>query len=255
MSEQPSTTSWTADPTERPAAAVAYRLANAPLRTWPFDHLEIDGLLPDELFRAVRAADVAETLVSRPNSRQEPSREYNPARLFVNLTEANGDVVAALPPALTDMVALLSHPVVVNALMARFRTVISQRFGGRLPVPVAQAEYLDDRSGYELRPHTDVPQKLVTVLLYFADDDADPDLGTALYRAPEGTPWPYDTPTARRFSPDQLVEVYRVPYRPNRALVFAPCANSLHGVPPVTDPTHPRRLLQFQLNTRLKPAD
>lgn len=254
MADQPSNVATMADPIGRLSAPIAYRLANAPMRSWPFDHMEIDGLLPDAAFQAVRATKVTDSLVSRPSSRPVPSRQYNPARFHITLLEPNGDVVATLPPAFRDMVALLAHPVVVDALMSRFRTVIAQRFGGRLPAPLAQAEYLDDRSGYELRPHTDVPQKLVTVLLYFADDDADPELGTALYHTPPGMCWPYDAPAARHYSADQLVEVYRVPYRPNRALVFAPCANSLHGVPRVSDPTHPRRLVQYQLNTRVRVA-
>lgn len=230
---------------------IAYRLANAPLRIWPFPHLEVEHLLPERLFQAVRLFDLAQHLVSRRDASQTPPPGLNPARFFRRLVDADRRPIATDSFALNAAVAALCHNDTAQVLIGRFRPVIAQRFDGQIPLTYTTVEYLDDRTGYELLPHTDVPQKLVTLLLYLAEDDADSDLGTALYRPRSGRKLGNSTPTSRHYAPDDMLEVYRVPYRPNRALVFAPTANSLHGVPRVDDPTHPRRLLQCQINAVL----
>ena len=45
-------------PEER-AALIAYRLYNAPRLEWPYPHSILTDVLPDDLFRALRALDVA----------------------------------------------------------------------------------------------------------------------------------------------------------------------------------------------------
>ena len=44
------------------------------------------------------------------------------------------------------------------------------------------ALYFEDSLGYQLPPHTDVPQKLVTCLIYCAEDDESSDMGTSLFK-------------------------------------------------------------------------
>lgn len=149
---------------------------------------------------------------------------------------------------MTAAVLALSHRVVTQTLIGRFKPVVAQRFGGRIPLTSCSMEYLDDRCGYDLLPHTDVSQKLVTVLLYLADDDAEPNLGTILYSPRAGRILRFSGPTSRQYSADDMIEVHRVLYRPNRALVFAPTANSLHGVAKVASVSQTRRLIQYQIN-------
>jgi len=120
---------------------------------------------------------------------------------------------------------------------------------GRLDLPLASTLMLvEDRSGYALLPHTDVPHKAVTLLIYLAGDGADPSLGTELYMPAPGVTLEGGFPMRGRFARSPFVRVATAPYRGNLALMFPPSQRSFHGVKEVTagDPT--RRLLQFQIS-------
>jgi len=225
-----------------------YALANTPMRVWPFHHLVVDGLLPPALFAAARALDLSAHTVRRRDSYEGAPAGLNPSRFFVQLLDGDGRLRVDGGPVLDTLVALLTDSLVARVLAARFQPVVTARFGGRMPLYRHALEYIDDRTGYELGPHTDVGRKLLTMLVYLADDDTDPGLGTVLY-APRGDrPILPDEPTPRIYGEADVVPVHRVDFAPNRALVFAPTARSLHGVAPVGTTPRPRRLLQLQLN-------
>lgn len=228
------------------ATPVAYKLANTPVRSWPFPHLEIEDLLPRPLFDALRSLNITDRLVSRSTTVAAAKIQPSPERYHLSLTDRFGGSAVANEPVLAAAVGALCHSIVARALITRFQHVISKRFDGEIPLFHHSLEYIDDRTGYALPPHTDAPRKLVTLLLYLADEGADPELGTALYALRSGRTLPIGLPTERSFLASDMVEAHRVPYRPNRAIVFAPTTNSLHGVPRVAELRYPRRLLQYQ---------
>ena len=85
---------------------------------------------------------------------------------------------------------------------------------------------VESTKGYFLGPHTDSPRKILTGILYFAEDDTQPDLGTAVYAA--------DDPN--RISTDGVHLPYEgfhqidySPYLPNRFFAFARSDKSFHG--------------------------
>lgn len=148
---------------------------------------------------------------------------------------------------LVDVFECLSHPLTVNALLARFVDETEASYGLARPPVTPVLSVVEDRNGYVLLPHTDHATKVVTLLIYLPAGDGDAALGTEIYclRDPD-TPHT-DTMDGTRISRDLVTRVTTVPYRPNHGLAFAPSRRSLHGVAEVRGAT--RRLLQFQLMT------
>jgi len=101
------------------------------------------------------------------------------------------------------------------------------------------AELLYDLPGYNIGPHTDTPDKLITGLFYLPKTDANFEHGTILYHC--------DTPDPRGKG-HKLTSEYKqitvVPYIPNTALFFLRSDVSFHGVKPT--PVE-RRILAFDV--------
>lgn len=88
-----------------------------------------------------------------------------------------------------------------------------------------------DRSGYEISPHTDSIDKLVTILFYLPKDDTYKNFGTNVYKSRDnlddgGFMRTYEDPNWR----EHFDAVERGPFLPNTAFAFAPCQTSWHGV-------------------------
>lgn len=232
--------------TEQLVANTRYQVANAPRREWPFPHLLIDGFLDRSLFEAVRALDAAELF------RRAPGEATGMAKSEENrfLLEIGARCPAELSavPVVDALRAVLSHDGLTRSLMDRFRDVIAARVGNRALPIVHGLQFIEDRAGYSLAPHTDTPQKLITLLIYLADDDDEPELGTQLYALRKGQSVPEGWEPHYRLSPSLFVRAHKVPYRPNVAVVFAPGMRTFHGVEAFPRPGLRRRLLQAQIN-------
>ncbi|EDP63345.1 hypothetical protein BAL199_28525 [alpha proteobacterium BAL199] len=232
---------------EESAAYTAYRIMNVLQHPWPFPHLLFDQLLSPDLLDLLLRIDIPNAAMRQhPPGEGAANRENH--RFSVAVSPNTLQDVAAAIPTLGVAFTTLSHRLVVRALVERFRHELEIGFGTTDLALQPSMVLVEDRSGYELLPHTDVPQKALTLIVYLAADDADPSLGTELYAfrgSPDGAPANImQTRVARHW----FNRVTTVPYRPNHGLAFAPSRNTFHGVGHVQTDTAVRRILQFQLN-------
>jgi hypothetical protein len=86
---------------------------------------------------------------------------------------------------------------------------------------------VQDIPGYELGPHTDTPDKLMTGTFYLPETDEDVDCGTVLYRGSK----PDSAGSSHRLGPE-FEEIVTIPYVPNSALFFVRTDWTYHGVNP-----------------------
>jgi hypothetical protein len=222
------------------ASATVYRILSSDMRKWPYPHMVLDEFLDRGMFSDLMAADLTPLLRRRNSSDTGSEAKRFNFDLFAPPPEV------ALPSAFAGLRDVLQHPTLGRMLLKVFGPLISGRFAGEIPPVVLGAEVIEDRTNYELPPHTDIAIKLITVLFYLADEDADPQLGTEIY-APRSEFHKPD-PNVPRHQRSSFVRVATVPYRPNTALIFAPGTNTFHGVGPVEGPEVTRRLVQFQIN-------
>ncbi len=107
----------------------------------------------------------------------------------------------------------LRHPDIAREFAARFAEL-----GCQVPIEsgsVLRLSLTRDFPGYSIRPHQDIPSKLLTVQIYLPPDDRGSAMGTNFYR---------------RGAAKVLERDVSVPYLPNTGYAFAVTENSWHGV-------------------------
>lgn len=238
-----------------PEAHALYAVANAPLRTWPFPHIYVDSVLPDDYYARLRAHWPSARFVSLAATGRVPEGAY-PERFILPLRP--GETAALPEPERTFWEELsgwlLGSSRFFYAIMDKFETTLRERFGDALEDAGFSHEVLvvRDHTNYALGPHTDSPRKVISVLFYCPDDDTRPHLGTSIYepvdrdfRCPGGPHYPFD-----RFS-----KVATMAYRPNSLFAFVKTDRSFHGVDPVRDADVMRNLILYDIQVQSASRD
>jgi len=231
---------------EQYAVHTAYAIQNASRLHWPYAHILPTGILAPELFDAVRASrmdrsDLEEHVHGESDAKGEGFRRH----LSYSWPDVEEGRIRV--PEIETVYRVLNHLLVKQALISVFAQDLAKNFGTtRLPLSTSLT-YVEDETGYELMPHTDAARKAVTLLIYLAEENDNPNLGTEMY-LPRAADYPVDMgPRVVRHRRENFLRAHRVPFRPNRGLGFAPAGNTFHGVGEVSEGNKVRRLLQFQL--------
>jgi len=217
-----------------------YQLANAPLRTYPFPHLLVEEVFETDFYRRLRAL-LPDDAAYRPIAEHgRVTAGAYPARRVIEL-EPEG--LASLPASLRVFWQSL-----VEALESRrLLTLLLQRFHITPPPQtrfVCSALLTRDGTGYGIGPHTDHPDKVLTLLFYLPEDHTQEELGTSLYIPTR--PMEKD-PGEKHFSARGFQRIFTTPYRPNTLFVFPRSDHSFHGVETIERPGVARDLLIFNL--------
>ncbi len=222
---------------ESAAASVEYQLRNCVINRWPFPHTLIRPVFPEPYYSQMTDAFPTDEVFT-------PLNEYHPERGAVFLTpDRDGS---------DDLGRLDEHARCFwNAFTEvfigdRFRAALLECIGG----PELAASHLHktrglihlslDRRGYQIRPHTDIAKKIVTVLFYLpAEED--------LSAAPHGTCVLAERPGQQHRDPhdwDRYDSVFTAPFLSNSMFAFRVGDSSWHGVRPVDAPIR-RRSIQY----------
>jgi hypothetical protein len=208
----------------RVLARLLARIRAAEVRAEPFCHAYFDELFPDDVYAAL--------LAHLPPAGRYWTGPHDPracpgVRAFFHLTAAGARRFPPCRGLWRGVAAALTDPRLKRCLFARLAPDLAHRFG----VPEAAAPDLAGHprptlyreiEGYELPPHPDSLEKVVTMHLYLPADLSQLHLGTALYRR-EG----------RGDRHDGFVKVRQFEFRPNSGYAFAvsdsPSRQSWHG--------------------------
>jgi hypothetical protein len=129
-----------------------------------------------------------------------------------------------------------------GALLSKFREVLAERLAREGKAFRADALLVSDQTSYAIGPHTDTPERLVSLLFYLPEDATFRRFGTGFY-----------VPKDRRFrcaggphyNPRGFELVKTVEFLPNRLVLFPKTDRSFHGVEPVDLAGIDRRLLIY----------
>lgn len=227
------------------------RVEASELRGDPFPHAIVRDFLPPALFSELRGTlpAIRDAMQSVQARHRNPG--YSDKRFSYCLPIPTDPAVATLAEPVRTLQRVLTSARMVSALLARFESVVAPRLveyerrTGQPHVPIGTSiELIHDGSGFDLPPHTDGGNKLVTGLLYFADPGDPVELGTQLYAPLD--PEPADVGGGVR-ARDQLRVAGQAPYEPNVMLWFARSDRSFHGVEASSSST-PRRLVQYSIH-------
>ena len=161
----------------------------AELRTAPFDHIYMEGVLDEPTYEALLAGtpdrrfyhDLKHQDAVRDDGTSTRMRMYLYPELLRRLPDNQRRVWVPLAEALCSKDLEL-------AFKRKFRRAIEERFGksaeklGVYPIPIL----LRDQPGYRIGIHSDVKKKAITVQFYLPQDASQRHIGTIFHESNSG---------------------------------------------------------------------
>lgn len=161
----------------------------AALRTEPFDHIYMEGVLEPETYNALLHAipdrrfyhELMHQDAVRKDGSSTRLRMYLYPELLRGLPEEQQVVWMPLANALCS-------PELELAFKRKFRRALEERFGrpaeeiGVYPIPIL----LRDQPGYRIGIHSDVKKKAITVQFYLPNDISQRHIGTIFHESNSG---------------------------------------------------------------------
>lgn len=143
----------------------------------------------------------------------------------------------------TRFTELLKSNLFVTAILDLFKSEMGERFGDQKVRLEPDLGLISDHSDYAIGPHTDHPQKVLTLLFYFPRDDRQRNLGTSVYKPIDPA---FRCEGFKHHPFDGFKRVYSAPFIPNSVFGFFKSDRSFHGVEPIGKQESPRNLLSYQ---------
>jgi hypothetical protein len=226
---------------------VIYQIANAPVRDYPYPHLYVEEVFPEDFYAQLRANwPSSSSLVSLPETGRVSKGVYE-ERFVLPLTPAGlkrlPDDRRAFWTEFSDW--LMAHRFLAK-MVEKFGSHVHKRFGQELSNCKFRADALvvRDHTNYKIGPHTDAPHRLLSLLFYCPDDDHLRHLGTSIYV-------PLDPDFRCKGGPhhqhSKFQRIKTMEYKPNSLFAFFKTDNSFHGVEPIQDENILRDLLLYDI--------
>ena len=193
---------------------VAGAIRRAEVRSVPFPHAVVDGLLPDDFYDCViRGLPPAELFSDRPVNKQQLAVPFDLAPVYSQ--RAWRHLAAEVVPDL-----------IVPAVLEQFRRPVQDWIASNWPqIPPESVQFhgsdgriLRRGRGYRIPPHRDPKWGFLTCILYLARENDSESWGTQLFSVEEDD-------EARGAAPHYIdaarcTKVADVTFKPNRMLVF-----------------------------------
>lgn len=205
------------------AEYVLHALHGARKVSYPFPHIYVENVFPEDYYE--------ELLASLPG--EVPVSGYDHRRI------GRFDVPWMLTQDFTTGVLRL------------FDQEYRLRFAGGSPFNI-ETRLVRDECGYFIGPHTDHPSKVISMLFYLPVDNTRERFGTSIY-VPKTDGFRCEGGEHYEF--EAFKKVWTAPYRRNSAFIFWKTANSFHGVEPIQVAIR-RDTMLFNVNVaKVKDAD
>lgn len=188
---------------------VVYKLRNATVNKYPFSHFFVEKVFPDGFYY-----DLLDCL-----PRKEKYHQLSKAYESRQITDG-GDHHPLLGAFETPEFAQHVISIFQREFYVRYPYNNQPRFR-------SEWRFVRDSEGYAIGPHTDAPNKVVSLLFYLPRYDADRSIGTGIYV-------PTDHQKTCKGGPhypfEGFEEVWRAPFIPNSCFGFWKTSNSWHAV-------------------------
>lgn len=166
----------------------------------PFPHWELDSPFTNELINELNDVNISDTPRSFDGTRAaDAGGDGLDGKLRVFLESDNSENLSNGMELIED----LRDKDVIESIQDKIKKDLSNSF--------IRIEYISDRKGFWLKPHLDIKEKLMTMMLFINTYDESEKLGTDFY----------DT---------DMKLVKTVPYRHNTGYFFASGNNTWHGL-------------------------
>ena len=214
------------------------------MRTYPYPHFYVEDVFPSDFYDEMQQM-LPDPNAMRPIAEVRSVRGYKERFVLGMLDEP----LATLPEHQRGFWTGLRNWLVggqfANVVLNKFSDYLDGRFA-RDPAITFYDEALlvRDTTHYTLGPHSDKPEKVITLLFYLPRDDSQKHLGTSMYVPRDPAFRCEGTAHHKRQGFERL---WTMPFLPNSLFAFFKTDNSFHGVEPVNDPDCRRWLLLYDI--------
>ena len=217
---------------------VRNRIEKAEIITSPYPHFYIDQVFPEDYYE-----EVLKNIPERGFF--DPSLVADSERFTLPLTGGEIERLPFMQCLFWTHFAngMLGKPL-RDLLLKKFQGSIRERFQDQFNMLKfgTVAELFQDKTNYSIGPHTDHPDKVVTLLFYLPKNREDAPLGTSVYVPHDPS---FECKDGRHHPFEPFQKVYTAPFMPNSAFCFVRSDRSFHGVEPIIQEKVERNLLNY----------
>jgi hypothetical protein len=234
---------------------VLYQIENAPIREYPYAHIYVENVFPDDFYAKLRANWPDQSAMISIADTGRVAKDMYRERFVMPFTPAEIDKLREdRRPFWKELAAWLITQRFLTALIDKFEPYVKERFGDELYRCTFENDSLivRDLTNFKIGPHTDAPHRLLSLLFYCPDDDALKHLGTSLYvprdpafRCLGGPHYPHNL----------FHRVRTMEYKPNSLFAFVKTDHSFHGVEPIGDHDVLRDILLYDIRVTRPQAE
>lgn len=192
---------------------LSYTICNAPVRLWPFPHIYVENVFPQQDYDQILANLPSDTNYDSGKSSYHGRRFADPTKL--------------------DPLCELDTPEFAHIGISPFRHFILKRFGQSKPQFHTDLRLVRDCENYSIGPHTDAPWKVLSYLFYLPPDTSLRPYGTSIFTPKDSS---FVCPGGPHHSFDQFHKIFTAPFLPNSLFAFFKTEYSFHGVETITIP-------------------
>lgn len=206
------------------------RIRTSQAESYPFQHFYLTGVFPDDVYAEIRRRLPPRERYRPLNTGRWKNAAGQSTRDKLCLSEGEIERIAPEDRQFwSDITQALTSRELQQAVYAALREDVSIRLGCTPDKVLEQGAFANvllvrDFDDYRLKPHPDGHPRVVTMMIYLADENSPVDLGTSLYR---------ERPLFDRLMGSRFEEVKRFPFLPNSVGTFVvnDCAQrrSWHG--------------------------
>jgi hypothetical protein len=237
---------------------VHYQIANAAVRSYPYPHFYIQPVFPEAFYRrmletmpdteALTPINEFGTVGRVDKKTGELQKSPFEPRYLAELSVLEAEEEATFGGGSDTWHSLASWLLgdrFRNLIVGKFMPGIRARFGAEARlVTSVEARFVRDMTDYSIKPHTDTPKKLVSLLFYLPPDDALQALGTSVY-VPKDPALRCDGTKRHPF--EQFNKVMTAGFLPNSLFGFLKTDQAFHGVEVIKQPRIERNLLLYNI--------
>lgn len=226
---------------------VLYQIFNAPLRNYPYPHIYVENVFPEDFYRELRRnwPDSSAFVPLAATGRVSPGAY--PERFVIPVSpEGIATLTPERRPFWESFAQWFAGHDFCMTMIEKFEPEVMERLGNDIATCTYGADVLAvrDLTNYSIGPHTDAPHRLVTMLFYCPEDDSRKHLGTSIY-------WPHDNDFRCRGGPhypfSRFKKITTMPYKRNSLFAFFKDERSFHGVEPIPDAQCERDLMLYDV--------
>ncbi len=229
---------------------VAPRVRSTKTIYQPFPHLIVENIFPEELYKCTQKyfPDPSEMHSISEDSSRVKKDSYKRRNIFhfniqnlQKLSEPKKVFWASLYQHVSSYGFIEEFLRKFEPWIANNLSEISDQYN-RIHL-ISDAMLVNDQSNYQLGPHTDLPTRLLSILIYLPSFDQ-PSIGTSLYQPIDPQ---FNCRTGKHYRSKGFTEVKKIPFKPNTLLAFPRTNQSFHGVETLKIDNLDRKMLMINM--------